>query len=944
MATTDQNSLVGIPQSDAQIVRAGADTLDNQTSPQVTSPKTAASANPTPSSPPVAAAAGSSGKTIEQLIATYTQPNPLNQFYQSTYHFRLFMMPDKDIITATGAKSADGLYSGINNIRQVTIAESGVTGYNIRDVSLTMKGPGNIENRQTPLSSVVMTITEPNGISFLDGLFDGGQELGIKNYTKSPYYLELKFLGYDENGKIASSATTVNGQTLNGFGNSGRWIWSLTPNDIDVKLNEGGAVYTLKFTCTNSDYLAEDWDIIRVPAPLVAKGKTLGEMLKDYINNLNATWKSRYNGGVMIHFEDIQIMKLSEFFSNVPAGLDDPSQYTMTGKRVETEPTRTWNFEDSTYTAYVNTGYTIPDFLKDAVLHTPQGQRLAKDVSLVTQINQSDSQVNDKRYRTPILWTVESDITTPQFDTVSNNYIRNIRFYLVPRYVPAPTQSPTEVENLKNPEVQRASIEDMITKGFLRKRYDYIFTGLNTEVIEFDMGFNMSFQTIMGNYDGALMRYDAYHWNQRWNPEFQKGEGNKGEVREDRVKPINTGDNSAAQVGPRAPAPQQTPSRVPGGGALLPQVQSPNGTALNVPINNSYIEDTFITAPGATFAVPIQFWQGNNQIINETSQSTMGSPHRGEELASTIWQSVGRGGFAPASYQNVKLTIRGDPFWLGQSNLVRQVNLINRTNLVMATSSMHDGGASGAQNVYLHFRYPFLTGNDFKPQLRPSLTFNGIYTVTDIVSTFSDGQFKQVLTCTRINAWDPRIWSTSTANSAVSQTNGGASSSAQMTQPSSTSPSPTLSNTPIAGSTFSPEVTAALNNASQKTGVPPGLMYAIAQQESSGNPNAVNTQSGATGLTQILASTGAQPGYGVTPISPDQRTDPNANALFSAQYIQALAVRNANADGSPNYAYAVNQFSGGGYQLSTLQTQKKTAQFFQNSTATASTTGQDGVS
>lgn len=95
--------------------------------------------------------------------------------------------------------------------------------------------------------------------------------------------------------------------------------------------------------------------------------------------------------------------------------------------------------------------------------------------------------------------------------------------------------------------------------------------------------------------------------------------------------------------------------------------------------------------------------------------------------------------------------------------------------------------------------------------------------------------------------------------------------------------------------------------------LPPGLLSAIAMQESSGDAGIVNTTSGAAGLFQVLKSTAAQPGYGVAPLDPARRTDPAAEANFAADYLTAQQGRTGS------WAGAVAAYSGGGYSLGTLQ-------------------------
>jgi len=65
------------------------------------------------------------------------------------------------------------------------------------------------------------------------------------------------------------------------------------------------------------------------------------------------------------------------------------------------------------------------------------------------------------------------------------------------------------------------------------------------------------------------------------------------------------------------------------------------------------------------------------------------------------------------------------------------------------------------------------------------------------------------------------------------------------------------------------------------------MLDAIRQVESGGNPNAVS-EVGASGPYQIMKATAQQPGYGVTPISLEDRFDPNKSRAFAKQYLEGI--------------------------------------------------------
>lgn len=66
--------------------------------------------------------------------------------------------------------------------------------------------------------------------------------------------------------------------------------------------------------------------------------------------------------------------------------------------------------------------------------------------------------------------------------------------------------------------------------------------------------------------------------------------------------------------------------------------------------------------------------------------------------------------------------------------------------------------------------------------------------------------------------------------------------------------------------------------------LPPEVINAVMMTESGGDPNAVSPK-GAEGLMQVMPATGADPGYGVTPLDPNK---PGDNLRFGTDYLNAM--------------------------------------------------------
>ena len=115
------------------------------------------------------------------------------------------------------------------------------------------------------------------------------------------------------------------------------------------------------------------------------------------------------------------------------------------------------------------------------------------------------------------------------------------------------------------------------------------------------------------------------------------------------------------------------------------------------------------------------------------------------------------------------------------------------------------------------------------------------------------------------------------------------------------------------GGAPSPDVLAAVQEASQETGIPAQVLLAQIRQESNFNPTA-RGRAGEIGLGQIMPATARQPGFGVQPVDPASLDDPRTNVRFQAQYLggrgRAAGVTDWNDPAQVDRALAA--YNGGG--------------------------------
>lgn len=684
------------------------------------------------------------------------EPNILNQYWHPAYHFTLFMAGDKDLIDNTGGTNISEILSTVNGggINRVIIAETGVTGYNIKEVNIDSVNSQNAMTREQKATSVTMVITEPMGISFLDAISGAGTLLEIWDYTKSVYYLQLSFTGYKEDGSFAGNPLP-NGSKNQGSNNGGRWLWALKLTNIETKINEGGGVYSLTFVTTESEPVMMEEKALKVKQIDKPEGKNLKQLFDDYAKKLTKAWETEYGKNdhdrTLITFK-IDASEVIKFGSN--AG-KKPEDFLLQPIQPQISSLRALNMgsptKDGVYTVTVPAGMSINQFITSAIVSTEEGQKLVLDEAIPNDTDKSLSEVNPKRFRASTLFSIEYDIHVDNFEPKTGNYYKTLTVHIIPTYSQAAIMSRIQVTNSRDPQVQRDMVDDLGKNGFLRKEYDYIFTGMNTEVLDFNISFNLSWQAELPKLAGRRMSFLNVATEGRYNPPGDKTaqDAAKAKLETQPLKSATTSTEvlhagSLFEGGERDKATIPIPSLFEGMG------ENPNPTANTAAVKQTpvrstggktyYIEDV-LSRLNQGQKLPISFYDGYHDTARESGVGSNAQTHKGRSLAGAVLGQIS-GNTMTDAFQTIELNIRGDPFWLGQSNLERQIILRNKSGY--DKTGLPDG-SSGNQCIFLYFRYPLQIGDDFKPQMRDSEVFNGLYEITMVKHKFADGAFKQTL-------------------------------------------------------------------------------------------------------------------------------------------------------------------------------------------------------
>lgn len=583
-----------------------------------------------------------SAKPIKQPTPGGTErkylPNILDYFDNPTYHFRLYMLNMEDI---KGKR--------YNSTEQTLIAESGVTAeISIMDVSYESHLA--ISPRYSSGTSVNFEITlkEPYGATLLDKMMKYSENNGIPDFTKIPYILELSFKAYDNEHWEESDVLRDK-----------IWRWKLLFAKVDIAISGSGTVYTIKAQAYNDFANADSFGVIQEAITLTAStvggfGNELAKILNKPMEGENQAEKNIWN----FYFEP----------------------------KIEASPIRATQGSSADGATFTS----AKDDPKAVQIQFSVGTSILRAIEIVLAnceyiqeiaAGKDQQDETDNKTRPKFLFRVFNDADIVGYSKTRKDYIYEFSFYAKEYFV---TNVGMETADKKD---SVGILKNIFQHGTLKKRYDYIFTGVNDQVYDFDMKFDMSFFYSVPKQNGSQTNSNA-------SPTSSAG----GSTGEDQV--IQKAD-------------QKTSSNA---------IKANTGT-----------ED----GDGVSVATRSQ------AVSSGQSGGTQANGNPGLSVVSALF-----GQAQTSDMAKVNIDIKGDPYWLEPRPVKTGVNspLDNFVKLIDEGKDDDFSVYTKSGYVYVYFRAnnPVLDVI-FDGKINKESMISGLYYIFKIRHTFYNGVFKQTL-------------------------------------------------------------------------------------------------------------------------------------------------------------------------------------------------------
>jgi hypothetical protein len=591
-------------------------------------------------------------------------PNPLNAYESYSYDIQLAISPEN-----IGKNSGTPLPPGAG----VLIAGTGKTA-NFYVDKVEMKGipvsAGN--NSNTYVVAIDMTIIEPMAFTFFDRYFISVASMGWKQPAEAVLYLTVAFNGWLPDGSPDPKVHKL--------------TWRCTLTTVDVETDFTGSKYHLKLIPLDlMGFNSENINAQR--GGRVEIKKKLEDTLKEVANQINKSNTGDQEADNKPKEPYITVnLDVGKFLKelNLEMYVEKQTGTNTTSLAADLKPYFTFK-----------TGQRIEDMLIKLASS-------AKDIAshLVPNLRGDKTTESTDVPGTQLArwFRITSQLSYGKFDEARNLYKKIITYTIDSHYRPEIELMPPKQEGSKS----RAQVYH--EKGLLNKRYDYIFTGQNTEVLELKLDFKPLFKQMLLTYTKK-----ATEQTLATDEENRKSEDQDKKSRKVTTKiPESESDSNSASFG----------------GIYMEQYPTFPSLADLLSVNIGPIGSQEVTREG---------------VADLDDKDTNAEKAKIAEQHARAKPSQQLNDYSKLGMITIDMGIRGDPFWLG---------IDYSDNAKDAEANPNDMGnfPLGTQYFFLKFKMPETYNvSSGLPDSVGRITFTGLYSVVAVTSVFENGKFTQTL-------------------------------------------------------------------------------------------------------------------------------------------------------------------------------------------------------
>lgn len=413
------------------------------------------------------------------------QENILNQYDSYTYNWAVHIHHPNLVGTY------DDLSQIIDAGKIITLAESGVENeISIDSVNQSLVLTFANENRNSVANLFTIEFIEAMGATFYTRIFDAAQRLRIENHLEACYILELNFRGWRADG---TSVPVI----------IGPYFYQTKLTKLTMDFRDGASFYNGSFIETTEDaYARLNFHLVQA---ITFSASNFGDFLTKFEKEVNQQAMTQVLTSKNMLFPNKYHFTTTDEYASWKSFEFD--------SLVDVEQTRgvSISISGGTLNITLPQGTSITSAISMVLFQTTQFKRIITSHGYAKN-TPADTEAQPEKLAEIVKWvSYETEVKYLTYDMLYKHYPKDITFkvkgYLTPEAIHDP-KSYDDMVTMKTHQTNR--LREIYDTGLLRKRFDYTYTGKNTEVLELDVTLNNVFYTLQALHHGAVSAPESF--------------------------------------------------------------------------------------------------------------------------------------------------------------------------------------------------------------------------------------------------------------------------------------------------------------------------------------------------------------------------------------------------------------------------------------------------
>ena len=575
----------------------------------------------------------------------------------------------------------------ISMVNPLNISEEVFIAQNASDASLNISSIthnhvlGQSLTRHSYSNTFDIILYEPNNVSFFQKILTAATQLGIQNHINASYKIEISFPARNSAGGPANQFRNAQGTTPITY-----YVKFLK---ADLSITERGSEYTIMAVESNSTgyyYINSD-----VKYTATYKASNVNEALSELEEVLNTSAEIHNSTNVNSFYPDTYVIRLA----------DDTASWGS------------WAFEINE-----NTQNAIGDKL---IFNITNGTKISDHIGVILNATTEFKEIQTVQGGSAIPvgqpttdtgsiglkygYKVITKVKDLDFDPLRGDYKKQITFIIKKHIIPEMIIDANELQlAMSDSTYQRTLLKEYFDTGLLRKKYDYLYTGKNTEVINFDMKLQHSYYMISPVFGGQISSSNLRNTTDL-SGIVENLSNAKTEYTRARANLLNSFVQKRGVSDRQVDEYNEAVDQIEAASKLWKNAQTPVPSYQSdvIPDGNSYVPENDDQAVALVRLGGVQTNMDNSADLLE-----------------------------------IELTIRGDPYWLG-----------NPTGDDFFSENAAPYTLGGPM-FFLNINLPNTNNESGQSKPSPEFYISGVYKVISVISEFRDGKFVQFLKAIRM--------------------------------------------------------------------------------------------------------------------------------------------------------------------------------------------------